>query len=192
MGRRRIVVPVLLGLSGLGWAAAHAIAHRLVMPEPGMPPGGFQSYLGYLPTSLALCLALAFPLAAGAALGKRWRGTSGRALWLFGLVPVLGFAGHALGEPLLSGSGSPAQAAHLAPVILVGLLFQVPFALAAVGVARGILRVARSLASTLVGQAATSRRREPTSYPRPRAERRPSFRLDLARSPRAPPSPQLA
>lgn len=158
-----------------------------------MPPQGVHSYLGYLPTSLALCLALAFPLAAGAALGKRWRGASGRALWLFGIVPVLGFAGHALAEPFLSGSGSlGASAAALAPVVLVGLLFQIPFALAAVGVARGFLGVVRNLARTLVGQPAVGRRREPSYHPRPRTERRPSFRLEAARSPRAPPSPHLA
>ena len=49
--------------------------------------GSLQDYLGYL-TSTALCLALALPLAAGAAAGRRWRGASLRSLWLFGLVPL--------------------------------------------------------------------------------------------------------
>jgi hypothetical protein len=192
MGRRRIVVPALLVLAGLGWAAAHAVAHRLVMARREMPSGSLEGYLGYLPTSLALCLALAFPLAAGAALGKRWRGSSGRALWLFGLVPVLGFAGHAVAEPLLSGSGAPTAGAHLAPVLLVGLLFQIPFALAAVGLARGVLRAARSLAGGLAGPARAAYRPERSSFPRARAERVRSFLLEPARSARAPPSPHRA
>ena len=47
---------------------------------------------------LLLCLALALPLAAGAAAGRRWRGASLRSLWLFGLVPLLGFAGHSVAD----------------------------------------------------------------------------------------------
>ena len=66
---RRLVVPVLLALSGFGWAAAHTVAHRTVMTEPAMPESGMSQYLSYLSTSIALCLALALPLAAGAVLG---------------------------------------------------------------------------------------------------------------------------
>ena len=35
---------------------------------------------------------------------KRWRGASLQSLWLFGLVPVLGFVGHAVAEPLIAGT----------------------------------------------------------------------------------------
>jgi hypothetical protein len=191
MGRRRIVVPVLLGLSGLGWAAAHAVAHRLETPGPGMAPVGVESYLGYVPTSLALCLALALPLAAGAAVGRRHL-TTGRLLWLFGVVPVLGFAGHALVEPVANGSVTLATAAPLAPVVLVGMLVQIPFALAALGVARGVLCLAEGLARSLARQAGPLPRREPERHVRPRSERIRAFRLEVARSPRAPPSPLLA
>ena len=86
VGRRRLVVSVLFALSGLGWAAACAVAHRAVMSDPDAPSMADQ-YLGYLATSLALCFALALPLAAGALIGKRWRGASLQSLWLFGLVP---------------------------------------------------------------------------------------------------------
>ena len=116
---RRLVVPVLLALSGLGWAAAHAVAHRAVMTEPAMPESGMSQYLSYLTTSIALCLALALPLAAGAVLGKRWHATSVRSLWLFGLVPVLGF----VGQTLATGSGTASSFSAIAPIALVGLLF---------------------------------------------------------------------
>ena len=53
-----------------------------------------SDYLSYLTTSVALCLALALPLAAGMLMGRRWNSSSARSLWLFGLVPVIGFVGH--------------------------------------------------------------------------------------------------
>ena len=46
MRRRRLFVPLLLALSGLGWAAAHALAHRSVMPgEAKLRESAFQGYL---------------------------------------------------------------------------------------------------------------------------------------------------
>jgi hypothetical protein len=185
--RRRLLVPVLLALSGLGWAAAHALAHRAVMPEGSMPATGVDRYLSYLTTSLALCLALALPLAAGAALGKRWRSTSARSLWLFGLVPILGFAGHELAEPLLGGASGPSNASALAPIVLVGLAIQVPFALLAMGLACRILWLAESLARALVRPSRAHDPRALERFPRPHASRAPRFRIDLARSQRGPP-----
>lgn len=188
---------LLLTLSGLGWAAAHALAHRLVSPEsvvPGMP--GLHGYLGYLPVSLSLCLALALPLAAGAVCGAGWKRTSARSLWLFAAVPVLGFVGHSLLEPVIAGSATvsatAAAALHLTPVALVGLLVQIPFALAAVALGRRLFAFAETVARWLVGpKTALGHRR--FGRPRPaRADRRPSFRLDLGRSQRAPPSPVFA
>lgn len=189
-------MPLLLALSGLGWAAAHALAHQTVMPGVAPERSGLGAYLGYLPTSLALCLALALPLAAGAALDRRWRRTSGRSLWMFGVVPVLGFVGHALVEPLAAGTATLtstlAGSGRLAPVALVGLLVQIPFALVVIGFASGVLRVAEDLARLLVPPAVSLGGREPEGHPRPRAERAPAFRLDRAHGQRAPPSPHLA
>ena len=74
-----------------------------------------HGYLSYLPTSFALCFALALPLAAGALAGRRWNGGSARSLWLFGLVPVLGFVGHSFAEPLFGGSGNTPF--ELAPIV---------------------------------------------------------------------------
>jgi hypothetical protein len=118
----------------------------------GMPEPLLDRYLSYLTTSVALCLALALPLAAGAAAGKRWKGASLRSLWLFGLIPVLGFIGHTATEPLFS-PGAAGGVASLLPVALVGLLVQIPFALVAVGLARRLLWLAERLARVEIAPA---------------------------------------
>lgn len=176
-------MPVLLALSGLGWAAAHAVAHHTVMAGGSMPASGPSAYLGYLPTSLALCFALALPLAAGTVLGRRWKRTSARSLWLFGLVPVLGFVGHALVQPV----GGTGPATSLVPVVLVGLAVQIPFALAAVGLARRVLWLAESVAHMLIRPSEARSPRPAERYPRPRASRVPRLRLDPAHGQRGPP-----
>ena len=178
--RRRVVVPVLLALSGLGWAAAHAVAHRSAMPAQGAPAGSLQDYLGYLTTSTALCLALALPLAAGAAAGRRWRGASLRSLWLFGLVPLLGFAGHSIVD---AGPGGP----EVAPVLLIGLLIQISFALSAVALARRVLSLVEGLAHTLAAPALRHAPRPSTTVRRLRAALAPVFTLGFVHTGRGPP-----
>jgi hypothetical protein len=156
-----------------------------------MQPSGAAAYLSYLPTSLVLCLALALPLAAGAAVGGRWRGTSIRSLWLFGLVPVFGFLGHSV-EPFVVGDGAATQLGPLAPVALVGLLIQIPFALVAMGLARRILWLAEGLARALAGPRAASSVAEPEARLRPRSRNILAFSLDLSASERGPPTPVVA
>jgi hypothetical protein len=145
--RRRVALPLLLTAFGLLWAAAHALLHDLVAPSAGAHgdhAGTLETYAGYLPTSLALCLVLATAIATGLAVGKRWTGVSGPALWLFGLVPVLGFAADSLvGPPHGSLTGA---AIELLPVVAIGVLLQLPFALTAVGLGSTILLVADRLA----------------------------------------------
>jgi hypothetical protein len=184
--RRRVLVSVLLALSGLGWAAAHALAHRTVMGEASPSANALTEYLSYSTTSLALCLALALPLAAGAMAGKRWQGDSVRSLWLFGLVPIVGFLAHELTGPLF-GSAHGSDLSALAPVVLVGLAVQIPFALVAVGLARRVLWLVETLARALVQP---SRAHEPEAaqrFPHPHTTRASRFRLDLAHAQRAPP-----
>jgi hypothetical protein len=188
MRRRRLVVPCVLALSGLGWAGAHAVAHRAVMDEGSMAEPTGAAYLSYLPTSLVLCLALALPLAAGAAVGGRWRGTSVRSLWLFGLVPVFGFLGHSA-EPFVVGDGAFTQLGGLAPVALVGLLIQVPFALVAVGLARRILWLAEGLARALAGPRTAAHVAKQAARLRAESRNTRAFSLDLSASERGPPTP---
>lgn len=192
MRRRRLAVPCVLALSGLGWAGAHAVAHRAVMDEGSMTqPNGVAAYLSYLPTSLVLCLALALPLAAGAAVGGRWRGTSVRSLWFFGLVPVFGFLGHST-ESFVVGDGALSQLGALIPVALVGLLIQIPYALVAVGLARRVLWLAEGLARALAGPRTTLRVAEPMARLRVESCNTQAFSLDLSASERGPPTPVVA
>jgi hypothetical protein len=184
--RRRVLVSVLLALSGLGWAAAHALAHRTVMGEASPSTNALTAYLSYLTTSLALCLALALPVAAGAIVGKRWQGASARSLWLFGLVPIVGFLGHELAEPLFGGARG-SDLSTVAPVVLVGLAIQIPFALVAVGLARRVLWLAETLARALVRPSCAHEPEATQPFPRPHATRAYRFRLDLAHAQRGPP-----
>jgi hypothetical protein len=148
---RRAAVPAFLGVLGLIWLAAHALAHDVVARPRGSGHAAHgtavESYAAYLPTSLALCLTLAIAIAAGLALGRRWTGRSGRSIWLFGIVPVLGFAADTLVE--LPARRTTAPVAELVPVLLVGLLIQIPFALVAVALAVKILWLVERLAWAL-------------------------------------------
>ncbi|HXV96320.1 MAG TPA: hypothetical protein VD695_07205 [Gaiellaceae bacterium] len=187
MRSRRLVVPVLFFLSGLGWAATHAVVHRAVtMTEPEAAPGP-GDYLSYLATSTGLCLALALSLAAGALAGRRRRGATLRSLWLFGLIPLLGFAGHSAFEPILTGETAMPGLAGLAPVALVGLAIQIPFALLAMAVARQVLVLAEGLAHALIPPARARARRPAAPTERPSALRLPDLGLALAHPGRGPP-----
>jgi hypothetical protein len=146
---RRVAVPAFLGVLGLIWLAAHALAHDVVAQPPPTAHAAhsatLESYVAYLPTSLALCLTLAVAIAAGLALGKRWARRSGTSIWLFGVVPVLGFATDTLIELAIHGP-TAAAGAELVPVLLVGLLVQLPFALVAIGLAGKLLWLVERLA----------------------------------------------
>ena len=156
------------------------------MPEQRAPAASLQDYLGYLTTSTALCLALALPLAAGAAAGRCRRGTSLRSLWLFGLVPLIGFVGHTAVEPALTGTGAPALRS-VAPLALVGLLIQTSFALSAIALARRVITLVEGLAHVLATPALLHAPRPSTTALRPRARRAPVFTLGFVHTGRGPP-----
>jgi hypothetical protein len=189
---RRLALPAFLGVLGLVWIAAHALAHDVVS-HPGAGAHGahqsshVESYLAYLPTSMALCLTLAAAIATGAALGKRWAGRSGRSIWLFGLVPVLGFAADTLLE--LATHPTAAAAAELVPVFLIGLLIQIPFALVAVGLAGTILWLVEQLAWPFCRTTSVGRPAGPSSLAWARIDPGRTLLLPGARRSRAPPSP---
>jgi hypothetical protein len=158
-------MPVLLCLLGLVWAAAHAVIPGLMLERPGghlqhhhhHDPGAHDAlgaYAAYAPTSFALCLVLAVGIALSAVLARRRLEASAASLWLFGLVPLVGFAGHAL--IALPAHGAPATAVlELAPAFALALLIQLPFALVAVGIGRGILLLAENVARALSGPRST-------------------------------------
>lgn len=189
---RRLALPIVLSMFGLAWAAAHALVHDLVSSPAGSHGGhggAVERYAAYLPTSLALCLALATALAAGLALGRRWTGLSGPAIWLFGLVPVLGFAADALIGLPNHGSMSGTALVELVPVILVGLLVQIPFALSAVGLGAGLLLLAERLAWLLASTRGTDRPARTAGLRPARAHSFPGLLLAGSDRSRAPPSP---
>lgn len=159
--RRRAALPLLLGVFGLLWAATHALVHDFVAPAAGQHGGGhaatLETYAGYLPTSFALCLVLAVTVAAGMAFGRRWTGVSGPALWLFGVVPVLGFAADSLVGLATHGSLSGAATVELVPVVVIGLLVQLPLAVTAVGLGGTVLLLAERLARAFSASAGSSR-----------------------------------
>ncbi len=200
MLRRRLALPALLTLFGLVWAGAHAVAHDIVTPTHSAhaPAHGqaLESYVAYAPTSFALCLALALALATGAAFGKRWTGSSGRSLWLFGVVPVLGFAVDTLVELPAHGQGTLAGtavvAAELVPALLVGLLVQLPFALVAFGLASRILWLAEGLAWALRAPREAAPPPTTGSVAWKWTTRAPAFHLDGASRSRAPPAALIA
>jgi hypothetical protein len=185
--RRRVVVPAVLALAGFGWAAAHAFAHETAMGEEPTASNALNGYVAYMTTSFALCLALALPLAAGAMVGKRWHGGSLRSLWFFGLVPIAGFAGHALAGSLTGASEQAWSSAELASIVLVGLAVQIPFALVAVGLARHVLWFAESLARALFPPSRVHAARARDRYPLPHDRRVPRERTALAHRQRGPP-----
>jgi hypothetical protein len=157
------------------------------MSEPEMPADVLSDYLSYLTTSVALCLALALPLAAGMLIGRRWNGSSARSLWLFGLVPVIGFVGHTAVEPVLAGNAAGSSLTSVGPIALVGLLIQIPFALVAVGLARHMLWLAERLAQALAQPMRPRFAVAVPSYEWPRSFSAPTFRLDRAHPERGPP-----
>lgn len=185
MLRRRLTLPALLGLLGLIWASAHALAYDGAQ--------GVDGYLSYLPTSFALCLALALALAGASALGKRWSGSPWGSLWLFGVVPVLGFALDTLIELPRSGeaslSGTAVVAAELLPVVAIGLLLQIPVVIVAVGLASRILWLAEGLAWALFAPRGPTRRRAAGWIAWARVTRAPALHLAGTTHSRAPPAP---
>ena len=163
-------------LAGAGGHAGHG--HHT---EPGAT--------GYLSTSLTLCLSLALVLAATSSVYPRWRGVSGRTLWLFAAVPVLGLLAGAVVDAGGSLAGLQENLKELLPVAAVVLLVQVAVAVSAVRVARGLLDVVAAALHALAVPRAGG----------PIADLRSLFAADLtfvrtshtalAAAPRGPPSP---
>jgi hypothetical protein len=135
-----------LPLAGGAWLTAHELAYELV------PPAGHERmhhYLEALPVLLACGLTL---LLVGVAAALR-RGAGGRpaprlALRPALLVPLLGFVVQEHLERAIAGGGLPLEAA-LEPAFGVGLALQVPFALAALAVARAMIAWVHAVGAAL-------------------------------------------
>jgi hypothetical protein len=138
-----------------GWISAHEVAYRLALPHPHASGSDIaqdrHAYLAYASLLVVLCLLVALLCTAGlVARPHALRAPSRRVLVLFVLLPPLGFALQEVTESLLTTGALPFEAA-LEPTFLVGILLQVPFALAALVVARVLFAFARSLARRVEG-----------------------------------------
>ena len=154
-GQPRLAWLLAYALTVAGWISAHDVAYRLALPHPhdsgsDIAPAR-HAYLAYASLLVVLCLLLAVLCTAG--LVARPHGLlapSRRILFLFVLLPPLGFALQEVTESLFATGTLPFEAA-LEPTFLVGILLQVPFALAAFVVARMLFAMVRALARTVAG-----------------------------------------
>ena len=153
MARRRTAWVLSLMLMAAGAVVAHALAYRLVPPahhmHGSMEAETAHGYILHLDVCLAVCGAIAL-LALAASLVTRLRhGYALRApVWVFALVPPVGFVIQEHLEHLLA-TGSLPYAAALDPTFLVGLALQLPFALAALLAVRALLALAVALVDAL-------------------------------------------
>jgi uncharacterized membrane protein YhaH (DUF805 family) len=143
MSPRRAVWLVCLVLVAVGGLLAHLAAYQLIPAGQAhrvhaVQEAGHGSFV-HLRFCLALCAALMLVGLAGIAV-DRMRGRSARSapLWLFALLPPLGFAVQEHLERFLH-TGTPTFAMAIEAPFLLGLALQVPFALIAFFAARALL-----------------------------------------------------
>jgi hypothetical protein len=153
--RPRLAWLLVFALTVAGWISAHEVAYRLAIPHPHARGSKLaetgHSYLAYGSLVIALCFLVALVCTAGlVARPGGLRPPSRRLLLFVVLLPPLGFALQELTEGLLTTGALPYEAAA-EPPFLLGLLLQLPFALAALAVARALFAFARCLARSVGG-----------------------------------------
>lgn len=167
--RTRLAWLLAISLMPLGSLVAHALAYRIVEPDAHDRTATLAAtghgYLAYAPLVLGASLAIA----AGALLAlvrRSARGCDGAPVcdWTLALLPPAGFAVQEHLERLLATGDAPALVAE--PVFLVGLLLQLPFALAVLAGARVLTRAAVALGRAL-GAPPRARPRRSDSPPGP-------------------------
>lgn len=166
MERRRLAWFVSLPLVAVGSLLAHSASYRLVAPhEHERGPLLADTGHGYLAAwgSLLLAVLLAVVLLGLVVLaieGARGSPRPRASTWPFALLPLLGFAVQEHLERLIHDGGFPLGTAA-EPTFLVGVLLQLPFALAALLLARVLVR-----AACVVGSALGAERESPPTPPR--------------------------
>jgi hypothetical protein len=161
MGRRSLAWVVSFACAVLGGLLAHALTYRLVDADAGHAgplhsghhhhEAGASAVAGgsHLTMCVAICGSVALVALLAAAVHRaRGARTARLPLWIFGLVPPVGFA---LQEHLewAIGRGSVSYAAALGVSLAVGLVLQLPFALAAYVAARVLLAIAEAIVGRL-------------------------------------------
>ncbi len=189
MARRGLPWLLSLPLMAVACLTAHSLAYRLVASGPAdhervLAESG-HGYQPVLPHVLGLLLALAL---AGAVRAGLRAGThaAGSPPWLFASLPPLAFTVQEHLERLAHGADA---AVVLEPAFLLGLVLQLPFALAGLLLGRVVLYTAGALAAR-IGPRRFARRFGPHALGRPReagtAQRLRG--LALCQSERAPPA----
>ena len=156
LSRRNVVWLLTLALAVVGSQLAHELAYRLVTPDGAQRAHELartgHAYLVYAPAALAVCTVLVLIALAGELRHLLRRGTASSrpsALTFAVLAPAI-FVLQEHFERLFHDSAFPWDAC-LQPTFVVGLLLQLPLAVAAYLVARLLLRAVRSLGRLLVG-----------------------------------------
>lgn len=192
MQRRRLAWLLSLALMAIGGLFAHMLAYVLVAPHgehrAQLLTQTGHDYHAHWRLCVAVCGAVAL-IGLGASVAERARGERPLQLplWIFALVPPVGFVLQEHLERLLHTGTFPLLAA-LQPTFVVGILLQVPFALAAFLVARALLAFAAAIVRSL-GSASRPRLASAAAWRRPRsAAALPRLSaLALGHGPRAPP-----
>lgn len=154
MSPRRAVWLVSLVVVAVGGLFAHLAAYHLMAPERAhrehLLQASGHSYFGHLRLCLALCAAIAVVGLAGVVVDRLRGGQIGPPpLWVFALLPPLGFVVQEHVERFLS-TGTTPYVTALEPAFLLGLALQIPFALVAFFVARALLALAIAIAEGLL------------------------------------------
>jgi len=148
VGRPRAAWLIALGLLGAGWVTAHVLSYMLLVPAAERGQMLARTGHGYFRPADLLILCGVLTLA-GLALYVVW-GTTHRAPspQTLALLPPIGFVAQEHLERLAVSGAFPT---HLVvePRFLLGLLLQIPFALAALVFARLLVTLARGLARGL-------------------------------------------
>jgi hypothetical protein len=140
---------VAIPLAIASWLGAHCLAYWVVTPgaeqHMGMHSEHGHAWLGYTPAlalwGLAVVLA-GLVLCVGA--GLRGHRPWSPPLWLFAILPLVGFVVQEHVERLI-GSGSIPADLVLEPTFLLGLALQLPFALAALLLTRALYDISFAL-----------------------------------------------
>jgi hypothetical protein len=155
VSRRLTVWLVTLPLAVAGTQLAHAIAYRLAVPEANERAHELSAtghgYMAYLPLALAIGAVLvtyAFVSEVLRLTRSTKRIAMGPQAWHFAIVAPALFACQEHFERLFHGGAFPGDTA-LDASFIVGLLLQLPFALAAYGLSRLLLQAARTFGDRL-------------------------------------------
>ena len=153
MARRRIAWVVSLALMAIGDLVAHALAYQLAATEAptahARAHGDVHAYFDVWPICAATCGTIVLVCLTASVFTRTWSSRPvSPPLWLFALLPPVGFVVQEHAERLLATGAFP-HAAALEPTFALGLILQIPFALAAYVAARMLIALAVAVARRL-------------------------------------------